>query len=148
MRARSLLGFAALALLLGGGCNTYHYFDVTIVFDSTLPEEQVGYLQLCNVAVSGADSDSLMIPTNADKKSYCPVTDFHSFPTLGTFEYSTFSDSGEIKFSFNGYDFLPAMPNYLCATGSVSFTAGAAITQSKTLNVTAGPNTCMSQTQM
>jgi len=145
-RARTLLGLAALVLLGVSGCNTYHYFDVTIVFDSTLPEESVGYLQSCSVLVSGAASDSDHLPMNPQgAKSWCPVSDFHNFPTLGTFEYSTFADSGKITFSFQGYDFTRQDPMFLCATGSVDMTASSTVTQTGTLMVTSGPNQCMSQ---
>jgi hypothetical protein len=145
-RLRRLLWLAALLGI--SGCNTYHYFDVTIVFDSTLPEEQVGFLQSCSVLVSGAATDSNHLPMNPPgAKSYCPVTDFHNFPTLGTFEYSTFADSGKLTFTFQGFDYTMQAPMYQCAMGSVDVNATSEVTQTATLTVTAGPNPCMSQTQ-
>jgi hypothetical protein len=144
---RALLGLAAL-LVAGAGCNTYHYYDITLKFDSSqIPEEQAGYLQKCTVDVTGAASDTIVVPDNNAMKSYCPVTDYRNFPTLGTFEFATFADSGNLTFTFNGYDFTMASSQYLCATGSVSFQASSTITQAMDLTIGSGPNTCVSQTQ-
>ncbi|HVT08774.1 MAG TPA: hypothetical protein VHO67_15055 [Polyangia bacterium] len=151
-RASRLLALAtaAAASLLGVGCNSYHYYDVKIQVDqSSLPLEKAGYMQLCQIKVSGADNDLITLPTTGNGAGMAmPACPFGSnYPVLGTFEYATFADSGKLQFSFSGYDSQPVMDSFLCATGSVEFTAGSTITQMMTLMVTAGPHDCVSQTQ-
>ncbi|HVY36965.1 MAG TPA: hypothetical protein VHM31_03495 [Polyangia bacterium] len=150
-RASRLFALAtAAASLLGVGCNSYHYYDVKIQVDqSSLPLEKAGYMQLCQIKVSGADNDLITLPTTGKGAGMAmPACPFGSnYPVLGTFEYATFADSGKLTFSFSGYDSQPVMDSFLCATGSVEFTAGSTITQMMTLMVTAGPHECVSQTQ-
>jgi hypothetical protein len=143
-------GVLGLGALLGLGCNSYHYFDVKIQFDeASLPIEKAGYLQFCQVKVSGAASDVITLPTtdnlSNNTKVACPIGS--NYPDLGTFEYATFADSGKLTFMFNGYDGRPPMSSYQCAGGSVEFNVSSAITQAMTLMVTGGPNDCISQTQ-
>ncbi|HSS37431.1 MAG TPA: hypothetical protein VLT58_01560 [Polyangia bacterium] len=144
------LATVAAASLLGVGCNSYHYFDVKIQVDqASLPLEKAGYLQLCQIRISGADSDLITLPASGSGAgSAMPACPFGSnFPVLGTFEYATFADSGKLKFSFSGYDSQPLMDSFLCATGSVEFTVSSTITQMMTLTVANGPNDCVSHTQ-
>ena len=147
----SLLWLAALAVLSLGsvGCDTYHYFDVKVVFDETsLPIDAAGNLKFCEVVVSGADKRLEQLPTesaqSSNSKVVCPIGS--NYPTLGTFEYTTFTDSGKLTFTFQGYYDTPAMSSFQCATGSIDFNADSTITQSGTMMVSSGPNTCISTT--
>jgi hypothetical protein len=149
-RASRLLALAtvAAASLLGVGCNTYHYYDVTIQLDrASLPLEKAGYLQFCEIRVSGADSDLIRFPTSGSGTNIaCPIG--QNYPVLGTFEYATFADSGKLTFTFAGFDTMQSTAsNFQCASGSVDFTASGATTQMMMLMVTGGPNDCVSQTQ-
>lgn len=146
---RWALGPMAALVLLGAGCNTYHYFDIQVKFDTTqVDETQAGYLQRCTIDITGAASDSIVVPDNNSKKSYCPITDFQTFPVLGTFEFSTFADSGKLTFTFDGYYTGRAMDSSHCATGSVSVDASSEITQMAELDVGSGPaGACVSATQ-
>ncbi|HVV15970.1 MAG TPA: hypothetical protein VHH90_02105 [Polyangia bacterium] len=150
-RAARLFGLATVAMapLLAVGCNSYHYYDVKIQVDqSSLPLDKAGYLQLCQVKVSGADNDLITLPTSGGPGTTVAACPFGSnFPVLGTFEYATFADSGKLTFTFAGYDGQPLMDSYHCASGSVEFTASTTITQMMTLMVTGGPNDCMSTHQ-
>ncbi len=145
-RATRLLQVAACAAsLLGLGCNSYHYYDVKLQVDQgSLPIEKAGYLQLCRIVVSGAETDLITLPSDGSKVA-CPIGS--NFPVIGTFEYATFADSGKLTFTFEGFDSTPAADKFHCATGSVDFTAGGTITQMMTLTVKGGPNDCVSQTQ-
>lgn len=152
-RASRLLALAtvAAASVLGVGCNSYHYYDVKIQIDqSSLPLEKAGYLQLCQIKVTGAENDLITLPTTSNTSSgtskvACPIGS--NYPVLGTFEYATFADSGKLTFTFLGFDNHSVASNFQCAGGSVDFTAGSTITQMMTLTVTSGPNDCVSQTQ-
>lgn len=145
---RRLLWLVA-TLGLAAGCNSYHYFDITVQFDTTqVPETQAGYLHRCTITVSGASSDFINVPDNNADKSYCPITDYRAFPTLGTFEFSTFADSGKLTFTFDGYYTDQAASTSHCAAGTVSVNASSAITQMATLTVGTGPaGACVSPTQ-
>ncbi|MFL5308476.1 MAG: hypothetical protein ACJ8F1_24910 [Polyangia bacterium] len=142
------LATMAAAALLSVGCNTYHYYDVTIKLDtSSLPLEKAGYLQFCQVRVSGADNELLKLPkTTAEGMVACPIG--QNYPVLGTFEYATFADSGKLTFTFAGFDTTGSTAtSFQCASGSVDFTASSTITQAMDMTVTGGPNECVSQTQ-
>lgn len=152
MTRTSLLSLAALAALSLGslGCNTYHYFDVKVLFDeASLPIEQAGNLKFCEVKVSGADNTVEALPTESQQsgntKVVCPIGS--NYPNLGTFEYATFADSGKLTFTFEGFYDVPASGTNQCATGSIDFNASSTITQMGTLTVSSGPNQCISVTQ-
>lgn len=151
-RASRLLAFVTFgsAALLGAACNSYHYYDVKLKVDqAALPLEKAGYLQLCQIKVTGAASDLITLPTSGNGAGAAmPACPFGSnFPVLGTFEYATFADSGKLTFTFLGYDTQSTASNFECANGSVEFTASSTITQAMDLTITSGPNDCVSQTQ-
>jgi hypothetical protein len=130
-------GFLALALLAAPvmmGCNTYHYFDIDVEF-GPVTSEQASQLQLCVLLVSGADSHQGTFPSSAagDDTSTCPPMGTSS--TMGTFEYSTFTDSGELTFTVNGYGKVTASNDLLCTSGSTTMNASSEITQSGTITM-------------
>jgi hypothetical protein len=122
--ALSLLG-GTLAL---GGCNTYHYFDIKVDFGS-VGIEQAGVLQLCHLDVSGADSHSADLPSSAkgESKTVCPVAS--NWPIMGTFEFSTFADSGSITFNITAFKDTVRSTDNLCTSGSLTMNAAGEITQ-------------------
>ncbi len=55
---------------------------------------------------------------------------------MGTFEYSTFADSGPITFTFNGFLDVPKSSNNQCTSHNTTLTASSQITQTGTITVT------------
>jgi hypothetical protein len=126
---RFLRAVPLLAVVLGGlasGCDTYHYYDIDVMFMTPVTETQVSVMQLCLIDVSGAASDEVVLP--------CPP---QKFPDMGTFEYSTFADSGSITFTFNGFADTPKSSNNQCASNGTTLTASDQITQTSTITVNA-----------
>ena len=113
-----------LAAALAGGCNTYHYFDIQVTAASPVTEIETSSMVLQQIVVSGADSANFVVQNS-------PA----GFPALGTFEYSTFTDSGQLTFTYNGYQ-TNVDPNLICTTGSVPMTASSEITQMGMITVT------------
>jgi hypothetical protein len=116
-----------LAVVLGGlasGCDTYHYYDIDVKFMTPVTETQVSVMKLCLIDVSGAASDEVELP--------CPPA---KFPDMGTFEYSTFADSGPITFTFNGYFDAPKSSSNQCTSNAATLTASSEITQSGTITL-------------
>jgi len=81
-------------------------------------------MKLCLIDVSGAVSDEVELA--------CPPS---KFPDMGTFEYSTFADSGSITFTFNGYFDAPKSSNNLCTSHATTLMASDQITQSGAITV-------------
>ena len=138
-RFRGLLGAAAL-LLLGAGCNTYHYYDIKVDFGS-IGIEEAGELKLCDVFVTGADTDRFNLPTTGDKKVTCPINT--NWPDLGEFEYSTFTDSGNLTFTLNGYNDTPPSDNTKCISGATTLAASSEITHNGSITLAQGSMTCI-----
>ena len=125
---RFLRAVPLLAVVLAGlasGCNTYHYFDIDVKFMTPVTETQVSVMKFCLAEVSGAASDTVALD--------CPPA---KFPDMGTFEYSTFVDSGPITFTFNGFFDSPQSPSNQCTSHSTTLTASDQITQMGTITVT------------
>jgi hypothetical protein len=134
MLRKSFLAFALLASSLVMGCNTYHYFDIDVEF-GPVTSEQASQLQFCVMLVSGADSNTDNFPSSVagDQSSVCPP--MGNYPKMGTFEYSTFTDSGSLMFTVNGYKSVSTDSNNLCTTGSTSMSASSEITQMGTITM-------------
>lgn len=125
---RFLRAVPMLAVVLGGlasGCNTYHYYDIDVKFMSPVTATQVSVMKYCVVDVSGAATDEVVL--------VCPPA---SFPDMGTFEYSTFADSGSITFTFNGYFDRPKSSSNQCTSHGTTLTASDEITQTGMIMVT------------
>ena len=138
-RLRGLLGAAAL-LVLAGGCNTYHYFDIKVEFGAVGIEE-AGGIKRCVVTVSGADSDLFTLPSTGASNMVCPIGS--NWPDLGTFEYSTFTSSGNLTFTLNAYNMTPPMDSFICVSGSTSISATSEITQMGTITLAQGSQSCI-----
>ncbi len=122
-----------LAVILGaalfGGCNTYHYYDIDIKAMSPVTEIQTSAMTYCQVVVSGAASDIIALADDVG----CPPS---KFPDLGTLEWATFVDSGQITFTFNGYLMNNVDPSDLCTSAATTLTASSQITQTGTITMT------------
>jgi hypothetical protein len=124
---RFLRALPLLALLGGltGGCNTYHYYDIDVKFMSPVTSTEVSVMKFCLIDVTGAASDTLILD--------CPPA---NFPSWGTFEYTTFVDSGSLTFTFNGYLDTPRSSSNQCTSlGQTTLTASDQITQTGTITV-------------
>jgi|SRR5436190_3494600 len=123
MRAAPLVLALALAAAGAAGCNEFHYYDITLSFngDSTAAQGfktgEIGNIQVCVVTVSGADSGSLRIGPH---QQGLPVM---VGSLVGTFEYSTFADSGTLTFTVDAYDATSTTPDCKVGSGSVNIMA-------------------------
>jgi hypothetical protein len=127
-RFRALPRVLVLALLgtaLVGGCDTYHYYDIDVKAMTPVTQTEISIMNYCEVLVTGAASGSVSL-IGGDG---CPPA---NFPDIGTFEYATFADSGEITFTFNGY-LQNLDPADLCTTAATTVTASSTITQTGTI---------------
>jgi hypothetical protein len=135
---------AAVALLvLGAGCNSFHYFDITVVFGS-IGIEEAGGIKACFMSVSGADTDNVEVPmTTSGGAPVCPIA--NNWPTLGMFEYSTFTDSGNLTFTLDAYNTTNLDPTKICITGSTTVAASSAITHTGMITLAQGSQSCITQ---
>jgi hypothetical protein len=112
----------ALALLAGAsGCRQYKYFDIHMRFDPTpvsgmsqgFDSTVAGRVKLCKVAISGADQDSFDVPD-------CWKGSMRPDPLdIGSFEFSTFADSGDLTFTATAFEILPT-PDCKLGDGSTT----------------------------
>jgi hypothetical protein len=117
---------STLAIALGAaGCDTYHYYDIDLQFDTSpgmFTVATVGEAQLCRILVSGADSHEIDLPD-------CSLnTDNSNTTDVGTFEFATFADSGTLTFTVNAYNGSPPTMTCLFGTGTTSLPAGSTVT--------------------
>jgi hypothetical protein len=134
---RFLRTMPLLAVVLGGlasGCDTYHYYDIDVKFMSPFTETQASVMKLCLVEVSGAASDTIAFPGVESNNPVCPPTT--NYPDLGTFEYATFVNSGQITFTLNAFYDTPQSPSNQCTSGATTLTASDQITQTGTITLT------------
>jgi hypothetical protein len=139
-RVRRLLGrrlphvSLALALVVtalgAAGCDTYHYYDMGLIFSSDWVGglNSAGGATLCKVNISGADSHEFPLPL-------CGLTDSTHYPDVGTFEFATFADSGTLTFTVDAYNGSPPGPACLFGTGTTSMPASSQVTQKGMITV-------------
>ena len=113
----------ALPLLFGAsGCHEYKYVNVPVSFDqASFDDSQIGVIHSCRVTVSGADSDSFNLQN-------CPDTSKSDPHDVGTFEFSTFADSGTLKFEVRTYTGLNQTDQCQTGLGSVTVPVTSATT--------------------
>jgi hypothetical protein len=120
---------AALSIAaLVSGCNTYHYYDIDVKAASPVTQTQISGMQFCQILISGADSHTI----NWTQGIGCPP---QGFPDIGSFEFSSYADSGNITFTFNGYS-MNLDASMLCSTASTTLPANGTITQAGTITLT------------
>jgi hypothetical protein len=125
--------FAVLPLFTGG-CNTYHYYDITVTSMSPVTVTELSSMSFCTIVVSGSASDT--IPWSTMNMMGCPPAS----ATIGTFEYATFADSGNITFMFNGYA-QQVDPKMLCTSAQTMLPANDTITQTGKITLTSFSDT-------
>jgi hypothetical protein len=114
------LGILAAALLGGTGCSEYKYFDIHVAFDRTMYDiASAQAVSDCQVTVSGKASSTFPLPPGN-----CPnrhTTMDNSDPLdAGTFEFSSFADSGNLIFTVATFAGLGKRPE--CKSGEGSTT--------------------------
>lgn len=126
MRAKACLLAVLLATAASAGCAEYKYYDIAVRFNTAPPmnfagSSDVSTVQTCVVEVSGADTaeytfrdDEQCPPMSAGGS---PLTD------MGTFEYSSTADSGQLTFTFRAY-VGPALQECLVGQGSTTIAVG------------------------
>ncbi len=121
---------ALFSAALGGvsGCDTYHYYDMDVRAMSPVTQTQISGMQFCQILVSGADSHTI----NWTQGIGCPPS---GFPDIGSFEFASFADSGNLVFTFNGYS-MNLDSSMLCSTASTTMPANGTITQAGTITLT------------
>ena len=140
-----VLGALLLGASLMAGCKSYHYYDVDVKFMSGFTLESAGMIQLCTLNVSGADSGAFRFPDNDTNTGVpvCPVQ--QNYPDLGTFEFSTFEDSGTLHFVVSAYNMntTPPTQNNCFAAGSVDIPASSAITTTGMITLSTTTSGCV-----
>jgi hypothetical protein len=125
----SALALAVVALG-GAGCDTYHYYDMDLQFDTSpgkFTTATVGEAQYCRIVVSGADSHEIDLDNCALNSDNSNTMD------VGTFEFATFADSGTLTFTVDAYTAITPTPQCLYGTGTTSIQASSTVTQKGTL---------------
>ena len=135
------------ALLLSVGCNEFKYIEVPVSFNpANLDSSQTGYIYQCWITVSGADSAEFRL---ADGK--CPKRPAGVAPLdVGTFEYSTFADSGSLTFKLEAYMAPGMQQNCKLGEGSTTVLLSGATTITATMPLVVSkvgdPSTCSNVT--
>jgi hypothetical protein len=130
MGAKATLLAALLATALTAGCAEYKYYDISVRFNTAPPmnfngSSDVSTVQTCVVTVSGADSAEYTFGQSQN----CPPLSSGGSPLtdMGTFEYSSTADSGQLTFTFRAY-IGPAIQACQVGEGSTSVNVGATTT--------------------
>jgi hypothetical protein len=135
MRRTSLALLLGTLLLGGAACNEFHYYDVTVSLDNTLRSNTImGGIQRCDVTIKnekGGIEDTFLL-TRSNSDNACPLAD----SSEGSFEYSTFKDSGSLSFTIATYDDINTKPECKIGEGEATIPA-MATTNSGTVTVMA-----------
>jgi hypothetical protein len=109
-----ILGITALG---AAGCKEFHYYDIHVRFDGTagFNSNNVSTVQTCHVFVTGADTTDFYLTENCSAASPPRGT------VIGTFEFATFADSGELTFTIKTYNGFTETDNCLFGVGTKSY---------------------------
>ena len=126
MRAKAILLATLLVAATTAGCAEYKYYDIGVRFNIAPPmnfngSSDVSTVQTCVVSVSGADSAEYTFGAIQN----CPPLSMGGSPLtdMGTFEYSSTADSGQLTFTFRAY-IGPAIQACQVGEGSTSVAVG------------------------
>lgn len=130
--ATCVLGLAAVT---AAGCNDFHYYDITVSFNTNPATSGFGpnepaQIQVCLFSVSGADNGSWRIGPNAQGLPLAP-----GGTTLGIVEFSTFADSGALNFKVEAYNSTSTTPNCKVGEGTTTINATSTPTNDGMLSV-------------
>ena len=125
LRRLTLVLGLAVSALGAAGCNEFHYHDIKVRYDSSMfntnaiLSNEVSRVRICHVYVSGADTKDFYIGGACTNGS--PNTD------VGTFEFSTFADSGTLNFQLKTY-IVKEFEMCLLGSGTKTVEASTAVT--------------------
>ncbi|MEA2700065.1 MAG: hypothetical protein QOI66_4336 [Myxococcales bacterium] len=88
------LGLCLWTGLLGAGCNTYSYAEVHVMLDDAWSTPLRAMIHTCHLFVTGADTTDTTL-------KHCSPPESND---VGTFEYSTFTDSGTLNFKLKAFE--------------------------------------------
>jgi hypothetical protein len=139
---RTKIVFLALALSGGGavGCGQTSYFEVTVTLPATVDTCLQSMIFSCEVAVSGAASDSFTLPSD--------VCISPKQRQIGVFQYGTDKDSGNVAFHLDLFtgnrtvgpgSVSPTNPVGPIASGDGSASIKAGMRQQVTVPLVASP---------
>jgi hypothetical protein len=107
---------AAVPLMLAGaGCNTYSYFNIDLKIDPAFGSAAESTISSCRVVVTGAATDSFEL-----NDALCPPPMLTNRLEIGTIDYSTFSDSGNVTFTLNLFNGVGEAANCLVGSGATT----------------------------
>lgn len=140
-RRLRLVSLALAVTALGAaaaGCDSYHYYDMDLMFSTawTGGINSAGAAQLCKVSITGADSHDFNL-------NNCGIMANNSnYPDVGTFEFATFADSGTLTFTVNAYNGTPPTDACLFGSGTTMMKASSTVTQMGTITIAPGGTGC------
>jgi hypothetical protein len=114
------LGILAAALLGGAGCSQYKYFDIHVAFDPSMYDISTTQLvRDCRVTVSGKASSVFTLPPGVCPNRHTAMDNTDPLDA-GTFEFSSFADSGSLIFTVETFEGAGLQPQ--CKSGEGSAT--------------------------
>ena len=139
----------AAAALLAVGCNTYHYYDVTIKLDTSSTPAREGGLPAVLPGAGIGSGQRAPQAADVERRRDGRLPDRAELPGHGDVRVRDLRRLRQADVQLRGirHDRRSTATNFQCASGSVDFTASSTITQAMDMTVTGGPNECVSQTQ-
>jgi hypothetical protein len=135
--------FALVLLALGAGaCSSYSYYDLDLKWGTGFDFTKISTIVDCHLLVSGAANDDITLQSAAltQQTKVCSTA---TAGDLGTVEYSTFADSGNITFTLTAFAFPAANPNCKLGEGSITLAAAKGVRMTGTVTATASPAPAM-----
>jgi hypothetical protein len=123
--------FTLLLLAFGAGaCSSYSYYDLDLKWGTGFDFSKISTILDCHLLVSGAAQDDITL--DFKKCSTATTGD------IGTVEYSTFADSGNITFTLTASQ-KASNPNCKLGEGSTTLAAGKGVRVPGVVTATASP---------
>jgi hypothetical protein len=110
------------------GCGNFSYFDVDMKLGTDFNVVAIGRIFSCHVFVTGAASDDFTLPYNKCHAINTGTRD------VGTFQYSTLADSGNVTFTLRLFERMESAGCEL-GNGAVTLAVDSGKTVAGTLTV-------------
>ena len=120
-----LLGALLLAAVGSSGCNTYSYFEVQVNLDDSFSPPRRGTIHSCHLFVTGAANGDFTLDR-------CSPPDSNN---VGSFDYSTFSESGMVTFTLKMFQGVGERPDQEVGTGTTTLNISSGTTVKGDLTV-------------
>jgi hypothetical protein len=130
LRSRLLPLLALLPLALAAqACSSYSYYDLDLKMGTGFSIATAGSVQFCHMFVTGAATDDFEVPPAA-----CKTAGMRGFD-IGTIEYSTFADAGNVTFTLKLFQYPESNPACELGEASTTLPAGKGTRTPGTINV-------------